>query len=501
MPIATSENILKLLYSYNLWWRDGTLPKGFLKPTKRFAYHEAMKLFTHPDLRRYVILSGARRVGKTTLLYQMIEDLLKQGIEAKKILYISFDHPLLKFCGIDEIIDVYQTNVLPTEEMYLFFDEIQYATDWEKWLKVFYDTKPGWHIAATGSASPVIVQGAAESGVGRWSILPVPTLSFYEYCELTQEVVQPNLDLNIKPTGLIELKPHELNDIMNQLAPLQKHFHRYLTVGGFPELALSKDDFYAQRMLREDVVDKVLKRDIPSLFNIRNAAVLEKVFLYLCFNSSNIINITTMSKELDNTSAATVSNYIQFLERANLIYVSYPVSLNGKKILKAKPKIYIADAAIRNAVLMLDNVLADSEEMGIMVETSVYKHLAAFYYRLNTKVGYYRKSGGNEKEIDVVVEFPQGKILTEVKYRENTAIKESDAIVEMSADKSKVVASIVVTKKPEDYGIASHKTSVPIMRIPAHAFLYLLGHAEKNRYRGYGKANHSELPFKIEPLK
>ncbi|MBA1334131.1 MAG: hypothetical protein HPY66_1615 [Firmicutes bacterium] len=224
----------------------------------------------------------------------------------------------------------------------------------------------------------------------RWSVIQVPTLSFYEYCELTQVDERPKLDLSIKPTALVDLKQHELNDIMNRLSPLQKHFHRYLTVGGFPELALSKDDYYAQRMLREDVVDKVLKRDIPSLFSIRNAAVLEKVFLYLCFNSSNIINIAAMSKELDNTSAATVLNYIHFLERANLIYVSYPVSLDGKKILKGKPKIYIADAAIRNAVLMLDNVLANPEEMGIMVETSVYKHLAAFYYRLNTKVGYYR---------------------------------------------------------------------------------------------------------------
>ncbi|MFZ5626125.1 MAG: ATP-binding protein, partial [Bacillota bacterium] len=357
MPIATSENILKLLYSYNPWWRDGILPKEFIKPMKRLAYYEAMKLFTHPDLRRHVILSGARRVGKTTLLFQMIEALLKKNVEAKKILYISFDHPLLKLCRMDEIINIYETNVSPEEEAYLFFDEIQYATDWEKWLKVFYDTKSAWRIAATGSASPVLLHGVRESGVGRWSVISVPTLSFFEYCELTQVEERPKLDSDIRPTGLVELKQHELNDIMNRLAPLQKHFHRYLTVGGFPELALSKDDYYAQRMLREDVVDKVLKRDIPSLFNIRNAAVLEKVFLYLCFNSSQIINITTMSKELDNTPSVTVSNYIQFLEQANLIYISYPVSLDGKKILKAKPKIYIADAAIRNAVLMLENVL------------------------------------------------------------------------------------------------------------------------------------------------
>jgi uncharacterized protein len=485
MPIATPENILKLLYSYNPWWRDGVLPKDLLKPVKRLSWYEAMKIFAHKDLRRHVILSGARRVGKTTLLYQMIEELLKKGVDSKKILYLSYDHPLLKFCALDEIMSIYENNMSSAGEAYLFFDEIQYANDWEMWLKVFYDTKPGWRIAATGSASPVLAQGASESGVGRWSIIPVPTLSFYEYCEIVGVAERPKLEKEIKPTALAGLGEPEIHTLMNSLAPLQKHFHRYLTVGGFPELALSKDDFYAQRVLREDVVDKVLKRDIPLLFNIRNAVVLEKVFLYLCFNSSNIINITTMSKELENTPAITVSNYIEFLERANLIYISDPIHLDGKKVLKAKPKIYIADAALRNAVLMLDNVLTDPGEMGIMVETSVFKHLASFYYRLNTRVGYYRKTGGNEKEVDIVVELPKGKILTEVKYRETASIKENDAIVEIGKDeKAGVVAAIVVTKRPEDYGVLPYETKTPVMRIPAHAFLYLLGHAEKTGYFG-----------------
>ena len=160
------------------------LPKNFLKPIKRFAWYEAMKIFTHTDLRRHVILSGARRVGKTTLLYQMIEELLKGGVDAKKILYLSHDHPLLKFCAMDEMMSIFETNVSPEDEAYLFFDEIQYAKDWEMWLKVFYDTKPGWRIAATGSASPVLMQRASESGVGRWSVIPVPTLSFYGIARL-----------------------------------------------------------------------------------------------------------------------------------------------------------------------------------------------------------------------------------------------------------------------------------------------------------------------------
>ena len=153
------------------------------------------------------------------------------------------------------------------------------------------------------------------------------------------------------------------------------------------------------------------------------------------------------------------------------------------KTFAAKPKIYIADAAIRNAVLMLDNVLFDPIEMGLMVETSIFKHLAAFYYRNRTNVGYYRKTGGNEKEIDIVVEFPTGKIISEVKYRENAEIKANDAIVEMAnSDKEAIVAALVITKRPEDYGVMPHETKVPIMRVPAHAFLYLLGHAEKVGY-------------------
>jgi len=145
-----------------------------------------------------------------------------------------------------------------------------------------------------------------------------------------------------------------------------------------------------------------VKRDIPSLFNLRNSAILEKVFLYLCFNSSNNINTSTISKELDGISRNTVDSYIEYLERANLIYRSMPVGLAGKMILKAAPKIYISDAAIRNAVLMLDinDLISNSYEMGLIAETAVYKHLTSFYYPMHANVSYYRKSGKVPKEID-----------------------------------------------------------------------------------------------------
>jgi len=263
------------------------------------------------------------------------------------------------------------------------------------------------------------------------------------------------------------------------LSVLQKHFNRYLTVGGFPELALAKDDYLAQVIMREDVVDKVLKRDIPALYNVRNATELERIFLYLCYCSSNIIAVDVIARELGGVSRATVDDYIEYMESANLIYRSFPVDMSGKQLLKAKAKIYIADAAIRNAVLMDDDLLTNPEQMGIAVETAVYKHIAAFYYLNTTSVGYYR-DGRRGKEIDVVVDFPGGKILIEVKYRENAAIGEKDAIYEWA---DSATSAIVITKREDDYGIQPSKGSKNILRLPAFAFLYLLGNAEKHGYR------------------
>ncbi|MBK5263307.1 MAG: ATP-binding protein [Peptostreptococcaceae bacterium] len=483
MIMFTDEKLLNLLIQYNPWWKGVPITGKNSPPKHRFAYHEAEKLLLHKDLRRFVVLSGARRVGKTTIMYQLISKLLKTGVAARNIVYLSFDNPILKLGGFEGVLRAYDNAYGSDEEMYFFFDEVQYAENWEVWIKILYDSRPNLRLVATGSASPTLEKGSADSGVGRWSVLKISTLSFYEYCDLLEINSRPELPKGIRPTQLYKMSKGDLSELIGKLSPLQQHFNRYLIIGGFPELALSSDDALSQRMLREDVVDKVIKRDILTLFNVRNPLQLEKVFLYLCMHSSSIINITTICKELDGMNKATLTSYIQFLKEANLIYISDPVGVDGKGILKGRSKIYVADAAIRNAVLMLEDVITNPEEMGIMVETAVYKHIAAFYYTTNARVGYYRRVKENEKEVDVVVELPFGRILCEVKYRENSQVKETDAIIELTNDeKAKVQGSLIITKRAEDYGITSHHTRIPVVRIPAFAFLYLLGNAENEGY-------------------
>lgn len=478
MAIVNDDQVTKVLRQYNPWWRTPSAIKEESKPQKRLAYYVALKTLTHMSIRRFAVLSGMRRVGKTTILYQIIDHLIDEGVNPRNILYATFDNPILKLVNAENVLSIYEAMYPTTGTRYIFFDEVQYTDNWELWMKVIYDSRKDIRLIATGSASPVLEKGSADSGTGRWSVLKIPTMSFYEYCRLL-DLDLPLLPDDLRLSELKSMSPAQLGDLMDQFTPLQNHFNRYLMIGGFPELVLSDDDAYAQRMLREDVVDKVIKRDVLSLFNIRSPLLMEKLFLYLCMNSAEIFNATTASKELENTSITTIESYIKALEMSNLIYLAKPMDVGSKGALKGKPKIFIADAAIRNAVLMIDDVLSDEKEQGAMVETTVYKHMVSFYQGSPANLGYFRKAKDNQKEVDVVVELPRQKILCEVKYRNNSHVAAADAIVELCQDeKSKVTDAFLITKRLDDFGTTKHETKVPILRVPATAFLYLLGKAE-----------------------
>ena len=167
MAITSKDGILKVLNAYNPWWKTGVVNPKMTKTYKRFAFHEAMKRLKEKDIRRTVVLTGTRRVGKTTIQYQMIEALLSSGVAPQKIVFISMDHPMLKLSQFQEVLECYHENIYAEQDVYYFFDEVQYAQDWDRWLKIIYDTQPDTKVIATGSASPALMKGSRESGAGR----------------------------------------------------------------------------------------------------------------------------------------------------------------------------------------------------------------------------------------------------------------------------------------------------------------------------------------------
>ncbi len=487
VAFVDDDEILRVMRGYNPWWLAGAIPAEAVKTVRRMAFHEVADWLWRRRVQRAVLLTGARRVGKTTILYQLIADALSQGFPARHILLLSLDHPVFKLTTLEKIVEMFEVNISEANETaLLLLDEIQYAQDWDRYLKILVDRRPGYKIVATGSASAVLRGRGTESGVGRWVEIRMPTLSFYEYV-LLKGLPRPDIPAGLKPSHLPKLPPAQAQEIVEKCAPLLPLFHRYLLHGGFPETALMEDTAAAQRLLREDVVDKVLKRDIVALYNIRNVLELERLFIYLCLHSGGIVVKDTLAREL-RVSRPTVEKDLELLEASHLIYRLNPLPAAGKRALKPLTKVYVADPALRNAVLVrADEVLTDPDQMGMIVETAVLKHLLTFYYPEQPRLGYWRDSRAGD-EVDLVLTLPSGShVAVEVKYRERVSAADARGLLAFCAA-VEVAGAFLVTKGRADVGpldaphLPAGRTGP--WRIPAYAFLYLLGHAEHERATG-----------------
>lgn len=472
------EDLLQVLVGFNPWWTAGRVTDV---PTfKRTAYYAASLLAGHPQLKRATLLAGPRRTGKTTVLFQIAQEHLSKGRPAREILYLSMDHPMLKLAGLDEVLRTYHAEVLPKgKPALLLIDEIQYADDWITRVKLLMHSSPEYRIVATGSAALHQEADGKESGAGRLVTVPVAPLSFYEFKQLVgRDLPDPTY---AKPSDLFDRKPIDLHTLAEEYAALQPLFMRYLLIGGFPETAqLPEADLHlAQRLLREDVVERVLKRDMTSLFGIRHVMDLERLFIYLCLNSGGILAVNTVASAL---GSGAVKDHLLALEKSHLVHRLPPIDLTGKQALKAKYKYYLADAALRNAVLMRGReVINDPIELGLLVEGAVLRHLKAFHYRDQPAIGYWRDAT-TVKEVDVVVRGAGYHFAIECKYRDGAELETKGGLVTY-CKKAPVDKAFLVTRRNDDLQVSRvDGVNNPFLRIPAHIFCYLLGVAEQQHW-------------------
>ncbi len=467
--------ILSVLHGFNPWWsgKSSSTPEF-----NRLAFEPCRKYLQDFTLKRAVLLSGPRRVGKTTILLQIANSLLTQGHDPKSIFYISLDHPMVKLLSLSQILKIYNESIYPQhKKTFLLLDEIQYSNEWETEVKLLVDHHPYLRILTTGSASVVQRERISESGVGRWITVPIPTLSFFEFVHIRAEDI-PLIDESLRPTDLFKMDSNDHASLATRFRGLLPAFQRYLLVGGFPETATQKNIDLCQRLLREDVVERVLKRDMTALFGVRNVNELEKLFIYLCLHSGGIVAHKTCADAL-GTSPTTVANHLFLLEQANLIYSLPPASLSGKKVLRARNKYYLVDAALRNAVLLRgEEILTNPEEMGVIVETTVHRHLYAYHYPDVPEIVYWRDPA-SQKEVDIIVRSPNYIFPFEIKYRERPTLNTKSGLVAFCRLEN-VSKAYWVTKQEKDFQVVIFDgLSTQFLKIPAHILCYLLGQAER----------------------
>jgi predicted AAA+ superfamily ATPase len=473
----SQEELVAVLAQFNPWWRGESVPE--LPDWRRAAFRELHGWLVSPPAPRAVLLSGARQIGKTTLLLQVIQALLLSGVPAANILYVTFDHPLLKLAGIDAVLQAWRAREPAAEGVeYLFMDEAQFIRDWGTWVKHQVDFNKFRRIAFTGSAMP-LAETAQESGVGRWHTIRMTTLSFFEYLQI-KRLTLPALPPVKSLRELFQWQPADFARVGESAESYVAHFHEYLVRGGFPQTAQVHSITQAQRLLREDIIDKVLKRDMTALFGVRRVLDLEHTFLYLCMHDGGLLDIADLCANLE-VKRPTAQNFIELLESAHLIHRLAPYGY-GKDILRARFKIYLADAAIAPAVMLKGKaMLEDPTALGIATETAVFKHLLSRYYASSVRFSYWR--GRKHHEVDLLADAGGQLIPFEVKYRsQHTGKRELKGLIEL-CDTKAITHGYVVTRSMHDFGQINDKllgdhTRTQLIRIPAPLLCYWLGASE-----------------------
>ena len=342
----------------------------------RPQYLELLK--TYRDIPLVKILAGIRRCGKSTILEMLRDDLLKNGV--------SDDH-IISMCYTSEDFDDGMTDkdmyngikghMTGNGRYYLLLDEVQEIDGWEKAVNSLLENTDA-DIYVTGSNSKLMSNEISTYLTGRYISIPVYTLSFVEYLEFKKQY---------------GLSPREL-------------LNEYIRMGGFPIVALGNFDERSAYQIVEGIYNSVITSDITKRHNIANFDLFNRVVRYIVENvgktfSANAI-VKFLKSERRSLSVEAVYNYLNWLEKAFVIYRCRRYDLQGKSVLKTQEKFYLADSSLKYCIMGFN-----PKSIAAMLENIV-------YFELRRK-GYDVYIGKNEtKEIDFVAVRRDERIYVQV---------------------------------------------------------------------------------------
>lgn len=315
------------------------------------------------EIRRAVVLMGPRRVGKTVMLFHLVQDLISNGANPQKIIFITIENPIYNNMLLEQLF-LYAKEASGLKDKngwHVIFDEIQYCRDWEVHLKSLVDSYRQDKFVVSGSAAAALKFASNESGAGRFTDFLLPPLTFHEYISMKQ------LEHIIKPVLL------RGNDFYtsSHLDELNKHFLDYINFGGYPEVIFSyKIQSNPGRYIRQDIVDKVLLRDLPSIYGISDTRELNSLFTTIAYNSGGEFSLETLSRE-SQVPKNTLKKYLEYLEAAYLIKQVKRIDQAGKRFRRDNFfKIYLTNPSLRSA--LFSPITATDDMSGSMVETALF---------------------------------------------------------------------------------------------------------------------------------
>lgn len=393
--VPTAKIIERLRYE-NPWWITKGIPKTYSSMSKRLYFDLFYPFVIERNIKRALVLMGPRRVGKTVMLFHCIENLIKNEINPQRLFFIGIDNPIYVNLSLEDILALCKESLSLNnlDGCFVFFDEIQYLKDWERHLKVLVDSYPETKFIVSGSAAAALRWHSTESGAGRFTDFLLPPLTFQEYIHLKKlEHLIYDGEIAYGEKNIAYCLAHDIKE-------LNREFVHYLNFGGYPEVILSeKIQGDMGRYVKNDIVDKVLLRDLPSLYGIKDVQELNRFFTYIAYNTGNEFSYEAMSKE-SGIQKDTLKKYLEYLEAAFLIKVLNKVGVNAKRLKRVTSfKVYLTNPSLRTA--LFSPITETDSEMGNMVETAI---LSQWMHREKLNLNYARwKDGRKEGEVDLVL--------------------------------------------------------------------------------------------------
>ena len=336
------------------------------------------KLFTYMDAPIIPILAGIRRCGKSTILEMLHKELISKGIDESNIIckrYTSFEIDDC-YTAKDMYNDI-KKEMINDNKYYLLLDEVQEINGWEKAINsLLEDTNADIYV--TGSNSKLMSSEISTYLTGRYVLIPVYPLSFKEY-------------LDFKSSNTKSKK-----DLLNE----------YIKFGGFPIVALGNYDEQSAYQIVEGIYNSVITSDITKRHNIVNFDLFNRVVKFIIENVGKTFSANSIVKFLKSEGRAlsveSIYNYLEWLEKAFVIYRCRRYDLQGKSVLKTQEKFYLADQSLKYCIMGFN-----PKSIASMLENIVYFELKRRGYEV-----YIGKLG--TKEIDFVAMKRDERIYVQV---------------------------------------------------------------------------------------
>lgn len=435
----------------NPWWKDEKylLPETGLP--KRDLYYVIKNNLEHSLILNIV---GLRRVGKSTILKQLIGQLLTEKVNSNNIFYFLFDYSsqIQKTEFLDEVLSFYFKEVInkPTltfkenEKVYIFLDEIQYIENWQSVLKRYYDlSNKSIKFIVTGSQSILLKGKYRESLAGRIFDYYLPPMSFREFLKINKEDVETfkPYDLFKLPSIFGKLSQFELYN-GKQIYNLSKE---YIINGQFPEIRKLASPENRQEYIIESVLGKI-QDDCIRIFNIEKTNEFKLVTRHLLNNVGSIFELSNIGREVEIVRK-TLNKYFEYLKESYVFEVLYKYHKSLVKRGRSLKKLYTPCVNFTCALNHYKESHFDEvpQVFGKIIENTIYNVLKSKYSgtEISETISFWRQG---QKEIDFIVLEKEKRLAIEVKFSENISLKDLFVITSYISNK-KLEYGIIVTKK------------------------------------------------------